>query len=199
MLEGEGDIDSLNLKAMLLLHMGRVDESLAVLSFQETGLETTKPEGNAETYRVRALAHLAAGNLAEARLETQKALELEPRWENVQFTAAVIDYFSTLSPAALPPQPVAWPEPVDWAYVRRDRESLLRLRKASDTFQSLGSASDKTHEEKQTYATWRCKPAWQMTGNVLRQQLNVAKRFCILILRTARRSFGQWRETLTLN
>jgi hypothetical protein len=39
LLEGKDDLDSLNLKAMLLLHMGRVDESLAVLSFQETELE----------------------------------------------------------------------------------------------------------------------------------------------------------------
>ena len=34
-LEGDDDVDSLNLKAILLLEMGRVEESLAVLNFKD--------------------------------------------------------------------------------------------------------------------------------------------------------------------
>jgi len=34
-LEGHSDVDSLNLKAILLLEMGHVDESLAVLNFED--------------------------------------------------------------------------------------------------------------------------------------------------------------------
>lgn len=44
LLEGQEDIDSLNLKAALLLEMGRADESLAVLNLEEIG-----PEANDET------------------------------------------------------------------------------------------------------------------------------------------------------
>jgi tetratricopeptide (TPR) repeat protein len=115
----------------------------------------TNPKPNAETYRIRSLIYLAARNLPEARLEIQKALELEPRWENIQFTAAVVDYFSALSPAILPTQPVAWPEPVDWAYVKRDDESLTRLRKAADVFQTIASGVEKTSEERQNLTSWR--------------------------------------------
>jgi tetratricopeptide (TPR) repeat protein len=38
-LKGHNDVDSLNLKAILLLEMGQVDESLAVLSFADSGDE----------------------------------------------------------------------------------------------------------------------------------------------------------------
>lgn len=44
LLEGQEDIDSLNLKAVLLLEMGRADASLAILNFEEIG-----PEANDET------------------------------------------------------------------------------------------------------------------------------------------------------
>jgi hypothetical protein len=40
LLEGQEDVDSLNLKASLLLEMGRVEESLVILNFEEIGLET---------------------------------------------------------------------------------------------------------------------------------------------------------------
>jgi len=110
---------------------------------------------NVETFRVKALIHLVAKDLAQARLEIRKALELEPRWESVRITAAVIDYFSSLSPVASPGRLVAfdWPRPVDWAYVKRDPESIMRLRRAAMTFQEL-SGEEKTEEEKQRLMTW---------------------------------------------
>jgi hypothetical protein len=37
LLEGQDDIDSLNLKAILLLEMGRINESLAILTFKDIG------------------------------------------------------------------------------------------------------------------------------------------------------------------
>jgi hypothetical protein len=40
LLEGQEDIDSLNLRALLLLEMGYADESLTVLNFEEIGFET---------------------------------------------------------------------------------------------------------------------------------------------------------------
>lgn len=110
---------------------------------------------NAETFRVKTLIHLVAKDLAQARLEIQKALELGPRWESVRFTAAVIDYFSSLSPAILPGRLVAWPGPVDWTYVKRDPESIMRLRRAAMIFQELSGEEEKPEEERQRLMAWR--------------------------------------------
>ncbi|QIN84408.1 hypothetical protein GBA63_18505 [Rubrobacter tropicus] len=153
LLAEERDIDALNLRAGLLLEVKRADraeEARAVLDLSGTDLEP-----NAETFRVRALSCLASKDLNRAQLEIQKALELGERWESVRFTAATVDYLSSLSPAALPDNgPVPWPEPVDWHLVKRDGESLVRLRAAGRTFEQL-AASVEVAEEKRRLETWR--------------------------------------------
>lgn len=114
----------------------------------------TKIKPNAETFRVRALAHLVAKDLAQARLEIRKALELEPRWESIRFAAAVIDYFSALSAAVMPDRLVPWPEPVDWVQVKRDEESTGRLREAAGLFRELAEDPAKKDEERLMLESW---------------------------------------------
>jgi hypothetical protein len=110
LLSEERDVDSLNLKAGLILETNRAEEYRSVLDFEGTDLEP-----NAETFRLRALSYLVSKDLDRAQLEIQKATELGGRWESVRLAAAMIDYLSSLSPAALPDGgAVAWPEPVDW-------------------------------------------------------------------------------------
>lgn len=135
-LNSEKDIDALNLKSALLLDTGKIDESRAIL-------ERLTP--NAESFRLKALSHLIAREMPQARLEIQKALELEPRWESIRFAKAMINYFSTLSPVALPTHPVSWPEPISPTFIKRDDESLSRLREATRLFREL---NDNTDEEK---------------------------------------------------
>ncbi len=110
---------------------------------------------NAETYRIRALAFLVAKDLGQARLAIRKALELEPRWESIRYTAATIDYFSALSPAALPGRIIQWPEPINLALVKADDESLTCLRKAGDVFRQLAEGSSKKSGERQNLEAWR--------------------------------------------
>ena len=110
---------------------------------------------NAETYRIRALAFLVAKDLGKARLAIRKAVELEPRWESIRFTSATIDYFSALSPAALPDRIIPWPEPVNLALVKGDDESLTCLRKAEDVFSQLAEGSSKKSEKRQNLEAWR--------------------------------------------
>jgi tetratricopeptide (TPR) repeat protein len=112
------------------------------------------PKPNAETFRILALAHLAKKNLAQARLEIQKGLELQPNWDSLQFTAAMIDYFSGLAVPALPDRIVPWPEPVTWALVKRDDESLQRFREAARTFTNLAERSHMEQEERSTLQSW---------------------------------------------
>jgi tetratricopeptide (TPR) repeat protein len=150
LLAGQEDVDSLNLRAAFLHDIGRVDEGRKVLEFEGSGVEP-----NAETFRIRALSYLASKDLSQAQLAIQKALELQPRWVSIRFTAATIDYFSALSPAVLPDRIVLWPEPVDWTHVKRDDESLTCLRKAVEVLQALVEETENTREEEQRLEAWR--------------------------------------------
>lgn len=153
LLAGQQDIDALNLKAGLLLETKRADraeECRATLDFEGTNLEP-----NAETFRVRTLSYLVSKDLDRAQLEIQKAKECGAQWESVRFTAAMIDYLSSLSPAALSVNnPVSWPEPVDWHLVKRDDGSTARLREAARAFAELATSAEEV-EERKRLETWR--------------------------------------------
>ena len=105
-----------------------------------------KLKPNSETYRLKALGNLLSKNFAQARLEINKALEQEPDRKIERETAAIINYFSALSPVALPDRLVQWPEPVSWLFIKRDDDSLIRLREAAAIFKKL---SEETEDEKE--------------------------------------------------
>ena len=115
------------------------------------------PEGiapNAETRRLHALALLLKGNLASAQTQIQSALNEGEKWESVRIASAIIHYFSALSPVAFPKRMVPWPEPVDWAFIRRDDQSLDRLRKAKAKFETLALQPDRDDESRQLFEVW---------------------------------------------
>ncbi len=156
LLEGKPEIDSRNLHASLLLEVGQVDESLEVLDVNEAGtFEGSEIKPNAETYRIRAIAHLLSKNIPKARLEIQKALELAPHWETVRFTVGMIEYFSALSHAALPPRLVRWPEPVHPALLKSDERSLRSVRGAARVFLGLSETAEMGVGSQRDYETWR--------------------------------------------
>ncbi|MBE7557282.1 MAG: trypsin-like peptidase domain-containing protein [Anaerolineales bacterium] len=148
-LEGQDDVDSLNLRAALLLEMNRINECWAILEQARTGNQP-----NAETLRIRALFHLATKDINQAQLEIQKALEFGARWRSIRFAAAVINYYSSLSPLALPARLVPWPEPVDWMLVKRDDESLS-VCESLVGFQELAQTTQIAREEKHRFGAWR--------------------------------------------
>jgi hypothetical protein len=150
LLDGEEDVDSVNLKAALLLEMGCVEKCQAILNSPDVELKA-----NAETFRIRALAYFVTKDLGRGRLQIRKALEIRPRWESIQFTDAVINYFSALSPASLPGHILSWPEPVDRALVKGDDESLTRLREAEKVFKALAEKPSKKNDERQSLESWR--------------------------------------------
>lgn len=172
LLAEQTDLDSLNLKAAILLEIGRVEECQTTLT-----LENLSIEPNAETFRLLALSYLAARNLHQANLAIQKALALGQRWQNVRFAAAVINYFNALSPVAWPNHLVSWPEPVDWTLVKRDDESVSRLREAAEVFRELAESTDGTNEERQRFEAWRLAC---LANDSERQE--EARTFCELIL-----------------
>ena len=139
LLEGLTDLESINLRAAILLENHQVAESLAVLkTVLPTSPQTVEEKVDyAESFRVQALAYLADQQLDLARLAIGKALELAPKWMGVRYAAAMIDYYSVLAPAGRPAYLELWPSPVEWDFVQRDDASLERLRAAAGTFNTL--------------------------------------------------------------
>lgn len=141
------DIDSANLKASLLLYSGKLDESIECLM-------NLPFEQNAETMRVRALGFLFKADVASAIIEIEKALELEPQWESILTTAAVVYYYSALSPIAIPSVALPWPEPVVWGLVRRDDLSLKYLRKGVEILRTVLSNVEVTGVTRSHLLSW---------------------------------------------
>jgi tetratricopeptide (TPR) repeat protein len=139
----------------------------------------TKTELTAESYRIRAIAHFMSRDLAQARLEIRKALEMEPRWESIRFAAAMIDYFSAMAGPAIPGRMVPWPEPVDWSMVRRDNDSIARLRESAKVFEDLSMRPGKSDEDRRTYETWRLAC---LANDPERQE--EAKNYCQTLIQT---------------
>lgn len=144
------EVGSLNLKAAFLLELGRDDESRQILTF-----ETADLQPNAESFRLRALLALDSKDINQATLEVTKALELEPHWRSLAYTAAVVDYYSALSYAALPGYITGWPRPTELALVKQDDESVARLRHAAKVFEQLAEQPHISAEDRQTFEAWR--------------------------------------------
>ena len=149
-LAGQEDIDALNLKAGLLLELGEFEECRLTLESANTSYEP-----NPETLRISALLKLLTHDIGLAQLDIRKATELAPTWESIRFVAAVIDYHSSLALSALPGQLPSWPEPIDWALVKRDDVSITRLRDAEENFKKLAENTEKEEEEQEGLNAWR--------------------------------------------
>lgn len=136
--DSPSNINAYNLRVALLIEMERVPEALELLQAIPTEIQ---PDN--ETKRVRALALFLSGSIKNARSEIEQALEAEPERESFRFVAAVINYFSCLSPASLPNRLAPWPEPPNWFVLKRDRTSLDRLKHAEAEFAALARQAEK--------------------------------------------------------
>lgn len=142
-------IDLFNLELGLLLELGRTDEVIAKLRDLPHALEP-----DAETNRIHALALLDKGNIAGAQVKIQQACYDKPKWEKIRASEATINYFSALSPA-VPKQLIDFPQPVDWSLVKRDDESLQRLRKAAEEFRQLASQTERGEKQRRYWRIWQ--------------------------------------------
>lgn len=143
------DTDALTFRCALLLELGRLDECRGILDST-----LFHSDVHAETLRLRALVHLTESDVAQARLAIDKALEVEPRWLGNRITDAMVGYYSALSPAALPRHRSPWPEPVDWAFVKRDAESQRSLRHALQVCQECATVLPNGTDEQRIVRTW---------------------------------------------
>jgi hypothetical protein len=148
-LTGLTDLDSLHLKAAFYLELRKPVQCLQIL---ESAPISSNP--TAETYRLRALSYLITKEISHAQLEIQKALELNPFWESIQFSAALIDFYSAISLGGFDDPIVISAEPIDWTLIKRDDQSLSKLHQAADRFQELMKLKDQTQEEINRLHVW---------------------------------------------
>lgn len=139
------DPESQTLRAALLLESGDATQALETLK---------RLDPTAEVHRLRGLSLAAQGNLALARLECNKAVELEPEWHSVRYSRAIVNYFSGLSPAVAPRRIPSWPEPEDWRFVKTDDESRGFFELASSDLALIEREPQVSHEERRTYQAW---------------------------------------------
>ncbi len=144
------DVDVLNLRAAFLLELGRTTDALSLLACLPEGIVP-----NAETKRLQALISLTEGDLMGAQQRIQQAFTERPQWEAIRFTRALVDYYSALSQAVTPHHLIAWPQPVEWAFVQRDDQSVQRLRRCAAEFADLALSCDSDSEARAVYEVWR--------------------------------------------
>ncbi|MGE0084151.1 MAG: hypothetical protein AB7S75_06985 [Desulfococcaceae bacterium] len=144
------NIEKINLKAGIFLEIGRISEAISLIKNTPK-----KISQNAETLRVLSLAYLASGKLSHARYEIQKAIEEKPDWLGIRIASAMINYFSALSPAALPHGLPTFPDPIGLNLINRDDESLSRLRHAEELFRQIAKEMKDETESRKTFQIWR--------------------------------------------
>lgn len=142
--------DAFNLKLSLLIYENRSEEILSLARNPPDGIET-----DIETRRMTALALLMVGDALGARSKIQTVLAERPKWESARALAAVIDYFSCLSPAALPKGYAPWPQPLDLSFTKVDPESLERLKQAEEQFAILAAETQRGNKERKLNEVWR--------------------------------------------
>jgi hypothetical protein len=148
LISSPSSIDIFNLELGLLLELGRTEEVITKLQTLPQGLEP-----DAETNRIHALALLEKGDIASALVKIQQARYEKPNWENIRASEATIHYFSILSPA-IPKQLIDFPQPVDWSLIKRDDESLQRLRKAEKEYKQLVSQTERGEKQRKYWQIW---------------------------------------------
>jgi hypothetical protein len=143
-------VDGFNFRVGLLIELGRVEEALESLQCPPDGITF-----DAETQRLYALALLASKDVQSAKAHISRALAERPYRLNVRFSAAMIDYFSALSPVVLPPYLVSYPSPVPPSMVKADAESRDSLLRAEEECRRIAEISALDSDDLPNVEAWR--------------------------------------------
>lgn len=138
------------LRALLLARSGRFVEA-------ETELAAMGPpaEADAETWRVRALAHLADHDVEAALTQAEEASRRAPQSRLMRELKANLLFHGALAPSAVPASLDYLPSPVEWLLVRRDDRSTRRLHEAERTFAALLAECELSPDDRTQMRLWR--------------------------------------------
>lgn len=140
--------DGLNLRAAAYLELNDPDHALADLSI------ALAQEEDSESYRLKALAYLLKGQLDHARAAIDKAIHIDPTGRLVRLTLPMISFYECLSPAAPTLRSPLFPNPVDWSWVKKDAESLGKLRHAQNLLRTLIEEGNLEDGEAEKASLW---------------------------------------------
>ena len=143
-------IDGWNFRWGLLIDAARGSEIEPEIARLPAGVAT-----NAETHRIVAIAALTAGNFPKADAEAAKARALNPTHHGIRMINAMVDYFSCVVTEPGKAMPLSWPPPLPWAFVKRDSDSLARLRRAADEFARLAAEFPVRDDEREQMETFQ--------------------------------------------
>jgi nucleoside phosphorylase/tetratricopeptide (TPR) repeat protein len=108
-----------------------------------------------DSRRLYALALLGLARISEARQEIEELLSLQPNWFNVRIAWSILAYFDSLTPALLSIMPKSWPVPPLIGLVKRDAETLNRLRKAEGLLRDILQSCDLNKDARRALEGWR--------------------------------------------
>ncbi|BAY59491.1 hypothetical protein NIES2135_63680 (plasmid) [Leptolyngbya boryana NIES-2135] len=148
LIDNPSTLDLYNLKLGLHLELGQLDEV-----FSQLEKLAQKFEADSETNRIHALALLDQSDIPGAQVKIQQARYDNPRWEKIRAAEATINYFSALSPS-IAPRLIDRPLPVEWCLVKRDDESLRRLRMAAAEFSQLAAETERGDPQRDHWEIW---------------------------------------------
>jgi tetratricopeptide (TPR) repeat protein len=168
----DDDVESLCARGSLTLLLGRLDEAALVL---ETAYR--REPKDVDAVRLLALLSIMRNDASRALKLVEESMLLAGEWEIVKRTRAVVFYLSALSSADFQNPASAMPDPIDWAFVRRDDESARRLADAAEVFRGMSEDLDRPLADRQTLEVWRLA----CLANLPAQQ-NVAAQTCAQLI-----------------
>ncbi len=143
-------LDAFNLRVGILIEKNEIEEALRALRLPPDGVVL-----DAESHRLYALTLLAARDLDGAQKEIDKARAERPKRQIVRLGAAVIDYYSSLSPMALQSQLFPYPHPVHPSMVKRDADSQSRLARAAEEFGRVAAQMERGSNSQKELKVWQ--------------------------------------------
>jgi hypothetical protein len=152
-------LDAFNTRLAFLIEMNRTEEALTSIGKPPEGIAF-----NAETHRLWALALLASGDLEGSVKQIDDAKRDHPGWHGVRVTAAMVDYYSSLSPMAMPSYLMSYPAPIHPSLIKQDDVSQSLLKRSAEEFGMLASEFENGSEEQSAFLTWQLACLANSTG-----------------------------------
>lgn len=144
-------LTALNLRLGLLLEIGEADTVISLVS--------TLPKdwkSDTDTHRYAAYGYLMLNQVEDARQRMDQAMETGSHQPQVREAAAIVRYFSAISPAfENVARHLQWPVPVPWIFVKRDRASLDALAWAAKIFGTLAGEATTAVGDRPRLERWQ--------------------------------------------
>jgi hypothetical protein len=147
-LQSPVDVDALNYRIAVLTQLGKAEEALQLAA-------TSLFEPSAGTQRLASIAAVLSRDYKNAKVFSDRAFELGPRWYLVRLHAAKVKYLAGVLPSFSMWPHLAWPIPPDNEFVKLDQSMLSDLRTAADDLADLLATCELDRGSQFEIEAWR--------------------------------------------